>query len=98
MMIGFRALGHERFVANPRGPQSLADLPAKTGAHAVTVEQAARRSELVVVTIPDARGLDEWWRQHPETPVYSEDFDADGVQRVPAQARNQRTPKWSVSP
>jgi hypothetical protein len=26
-------------------------------------------------------GLDESWRQQPGTPVYTEDFDADGVRR-----------------
>ncbi len=48
----FRTLGHEVFVANSRGPETLADLAAETGAHAVTVEDAARRGEVVVVTIP----------------------------------------------
>ena len=31
----------------------------------------------------DAGGLDESWRQQPGTPVYTEDFDADGVRRAP---------------
>ena len=47
-----RALGYDVSVANSRGPQTLADLAAKTGASAVTVEQAARDRDLVVVTIP----------------------------------------------
>ena len=29
----------------------------------------------------DAGGLDESWRQQPGTPVYTKDFDADGVRR-----------------
>ncbi len=49
----FRALGHDVLVANSRGPQSLADLAAETGATAVTVEEAARRGDIVVVTIPE---------------------------------------------
>lgn len=49
----FRALGHEVFVANSRGPETLAGLAAETGATAVTVEGAARRGEIVVVTIPE---------------------------------------------
>jgi predicted dinucleotide-binding enzyme len=48
----FSALGHEVSVANSRGPQTLAELAAETGASAVTVEQAARDRDLVVVTIP----------------------------------------------
>jgi 8-hydroxy-5-deazaflavin:NADPH oxidoreductase len=48
----FRALGHDVFVANSRGPETLADLSAETGAKAVTVKEAARAGEVVVVTIP----------------------------------------------
>jgi predicted dinucleotide-binding enzyme len=48
----FRALGHEVFVANSRGPETLADLATETGATAVTVHEAARAGEVVVVTIP----------------------------------------------
>ncbi|MDB4870549.1 MAG: putative dinucleotide-binding enzyme [Gemmatimonadales bacterium] len=46
------ALGHQVFVANSRGPDSLADLAAETGATAVTVNEAARSGDVVVVTIP----------------------------------------------
>ncbi|MBD0319220.1 MAG: NAD(P)-binding domain-containing protein [Gemmatimonadetes bacterium] len=47
-----RALGHEVAVANSRGPETLAGLAAETGAEAVTVEEAVRGRDLVVVTIP----------------------------------------------
>ena len=46
------ALGHEVRVANSRGPETLADLAAETGATAVPVTEAARGAEVVVVTIP----------------------------------------------
>ena len=46
------ALGHEVFVANSRGPETLRDLAEETGATAATAEDAARDAELVVVTIP----------------------------------------------
>ena len=46
------ALGHEVSIANSRGPASLADLAGETGARPVTVEQAARTGEVVIVTIP----------------------------------------------
>lgn len=52
------ALGHDVSVANSRGPQSLAGLAAETGAKAVTVREAVRGAELVVVTIPEARVRD----------------------------------------
>jgi len=48
----FRAVGHEVAVANSRGPASLTDLAQETGAHAVSVEEAARGNDVVVVTIP----------------------------------------------
>ncbi|WP_435809922.1 NADPH-dependent F420 reductase [Streptosporangium sandarakinum] len=48
-------LGHEVTVANSRGPQTLADLASETGAKAVTVEEAPRGADLVVVTIPECR-------------------------------------------
>lgn len=48
----FTELGHEVFVANSRGPQTLADLAAETGATPVTVPEAARRGDVIIVTIP----------------------------------------------
>jgi len=50
----FRALGHEVSVANSRGPQTLADLAKETGAKAVSVKEAARAGDVVIVTIPEA--------------------------------------------
>ena len=47
------ALGHEVSVANSRGPETLADLARESGAKAVTVEEAARGKDLVIVTIPE---------------------------------------------
>jgi predicted dinucleotide-binding enzyme len=49
------ALGHEVFVANSRGPETLAGLAAETGAHAVPAVEAARAGDIVIVTIPEAR-------------------------------------------
>ena len=48
-------LGHQVFVANSRGPASLAGLAKETGAKPVTVAEAARAGEVVVVTIPEAK-------------------------------------------
>jgi predicted dinucleotide-binding enzyme len=49
------ALGHEVFVANSRGPETLAQLSKETGAKAVSATQAARSGDVVVVTIPEAK-------------------------------------------
>jgi predicted dinucleotide-binding enzyme len=47
------ALGHQVSVANSRGPESLVDLAAETGAKPVSAAEAARSGEVVVVTIPE---------------------------------------------
>jgi len=203
----FTAVGHEVFVANSRGPKSLADLVAETGAKAVTVNEAARSGDVVIVTIPeknipqlpadlfkgvpenvvvidtgnyyaqrrdgridgieagmtesgwvaeqlhrpvikafnniyaehllkkgrskgtsgrialpvagddpaakamvlqlideigfdgvDAGSLDESWRQQPGTPVYCEDYDAEGVRRALKEATKDRKPEWRATP
>ena len=48
----FRALGHDVDVANSRGPETLGALTKETGARAVTVAEAARDKDVVIVTIP----------------------------------------------
>ena len=47
-----RALGHDVSVANSRGPETLASLAKETGAKAVTVAEAARGKDLVIVAMP----------------------------------------------
>ena len=51
----FRAAGHEVTIANSRGPESLAELAAETGARAATIEDAVRGQEVVVVAVPNNR-------------------------------------------
>jgi predicted dinucleotide-binding enzyme len=45
----------------------------------------------------DGGGLDESWRQQPGTPVYTKDFDADGVRRALSEATTERTPEWRAT-
>ncbi len=47
------ALGHDVSVANSRGPETLRELVDESGASAVTVVEAARDQDFVVVTIPE---------------------------------------------
>lgn len=47
-----RALGHDVVVTNSRGPQSLTDLAAETGAMAGTLEEAAQGVELLIIAVP----------------------------------------------
>ncbi len=46
------SLGHSVFIANSRGPETLKDVAARTGATPVTAREAARHGDIIVVTIP----------------------------------------------
>lgn len=46
--------GHQVSIANSRGPESLTEVAAETGAKAVTAAEAAHSGEIVIVTIPQA--------------------------------------------
>jgi predicted dinucleotide-binding enzyme len=203
----FRATGHEVFIANSRGPETLKSLADEIGAKAVTPKEAAHSGDVVVVTIPmnaipslprdlftgvpdsvvvidannyyprnrdgklpgieesrtesewvaqhlgrrvvkafnniyaqhllergkpagtrgrialpvsgdnandktivirlldeigfdgvDAGPISESWRQQPASPVYANDFDADGVRRALAEATPGRKPEWKATP
>jgi 8-hydroxy-5-deazaflavin:NADPH oxidoreductase len=65
------ALGHQVSVANSRGPETLADLAAETGATATTAEDAVNGAELVIVTIPQ--------KNVPELPAGLLDRTAPGA-------------------
>lgn len=45
----------------------------------------------------DAGGLDESWRQQPGTPVYTTDYDAEGVKRALSEASPERKAEWRAS-
>jgi 8-hydroxy-5-deazaflavin:NADPH oxidoreductase len=47
------ALGHRVLIANSRGPASLGDLAAETGATAATVEKAAGAQDVVIIAVPE---------------------------------------------
>jgi 8-hydroxy-5-deazaflavin:NADPH oxidoreductase len=47
------ALGHTVSIANSRGPSSLGELAAETGATAATAEHAARAREMVIIAVPE---------------------------------------------
>lgn len=48
----FVRAGHHVMIANSRGPETLTDVAADTGAMAVALTTAARANNIVVVTIP----------------------------------------------
>ena len=49
----FRELGHEVAIANSRGPDTLREVEAETGAIATTAGEAAQGKDVVVVTVPE---------------------------------------------
>ncbi|XYH98391.1 NADPH-dependent F420 reductase [Sorangium sp. So ce1128] len=51
-------VGHQIVIANSRGPETLRELAAETGATPVTAAEAARAGEIVVVTIPQRAVVD----------------------------------------
>jgi len=48
----WRKLGYEVLIANSRGPETLRDFAAETGAKAVTAPEAVQGVDVVVITIP----------------------------------------------
>jgi predicted dinucleotide-binding enzyme len=52
LAIRLTSLGHTVFIANSRGPETLKEVAEKTGATPVTASEAARKGEIIVVTIP----------------------------------------------
>jgi 8-hydroxy-5-deazaflavin:NADPH oxidoreductase len=48
----FSELGHEVTVANSRGPESLTELAAETGAKPATVDEAIEAGDVVVIAVP----------------------------------------------
>jgi predicted dinucleotide-binding enzyme len=50
----FVSLGHEVYVANSRGPETLAKFAAESGATAVSLAAAVQGAEVVIVSIPEA--------------------------------------------
>lgn len=45
----------------------------------------------------DAGGLDESWRQQPGSPVYTMDFDAEGVRKALSEAKRERSDEWRAT-
>jgi 8-hydroxy-5-deazaflavin:NADPH oxidoreductase len=51
----FAAVGHSVKIANSRGPETLKDLAAETGAKPVTVRDAVRDVQVIIVSIPEGK-------------------------------------------
>ena len=64
---------------------------------AYEIDHKAEGSYHLLTLQADAGTLDESWKQEPGTPVYGTDFDAAGVKRALAEAKQERTPAFSAS-
>lgn len=58
LVRNLRKLDHEVWVANSRGPETLAQLAKETGARAVTAREAVKDVDLVIITIPE-KGIEQ---------------------------------------
>jgi len=88
---------HLRDYGRPPGTPGRIALPVAgddSGAKAVVTQLI---NELGFDAV-DAGSLDESWRQQPGTPVYTTDYDLDGVRRALSQANPQRAPQWRATP
>jgi len=47
------ALGHDVSIANSRGPETLAELAAETGAVPVSITEAGRDADVLIIAIPE---------------------------------------------
>ena len=52
------ALGHHVLISNSRGPETLGEITAKTGATAATTEAAAGAKDLIIIAIPNKAIVD----------------------------------------
>jgi predicted dinucleotide-binding enzyme len=50
--------GHQVSIANSRGPETLTEVAARTGATAVTADEAPRDADVVIIAIPTKAFLD----------------------------------------
>ena len=80
----------------PAGTAGRIALPV-AGDHAEAKSVVLRLVDELGFDAIDAGGLDESWRQQPGSPVYTKDFDADGVRRGLSEASPSRTPDWRGS-
>ncbi|QRN93251.1 NAD(P)-binding domain-containing protein [Archangium violaceum] len=93
----FRAAGHDVRLANSRGPDSIRGLADEIGASAVSVEDAAKRIVLGLVSDAgfegiDAGSLSQSWRQQPGTSAYCTDLTADELRQALADADKDSAP------
>ncbi len=49
--------GHEVWIGNSRGPDTLSDVAAETGAKAAELAELVRGADVIVVTIPEKKVL-----------------------------------------
>jgi 8-hydroxy-5-deazaflavin:NADPH oxidoreductase len=80
----------------PKGMPGRIALPVAGDDAAAKAKAMALVDELGFDPV-DAGGLDESWRQQPGSPVYAQDYDADGVRRALAAASPTRTAEWKAT-
>ncbi|HEY0122167.1 MAG TPA: hypothetical protein VGC14_10465 [Rhizobium sp.] len=83
---------------------AMTSIRASTSALLVSGDDTAAKARIIRIFDElgfdgvDAGGLDESWRQQPDTPVYGTNLNAEGVRRALAEARPERKPEWHALP
>ena len=78
----------------PRGTPGRIALPV-AGDDAEAKATVMRLIDEIGFDAVDAGAIADSWRQQPGSPVYTKDYDAQGVRDALAQASPERTPDWS---
>jgi predicted dinucleotide-binding enzyme len=83
-------------LGKPKGAPGRIALPV-AGDDAAAKAQVLKLVDELGFDAVDVGGLDESWRQQPGTPVYTKDFDVDGVRKALGAADKERTPQWRAT-
>ena len=87
---------HLRDLGKPEGTQGRVALPV-SGDNAESKAVVMQLVSEIGFDAFDNGGIDNSWRQQPGTPVYTKDFDLEGLKAGLQQAEKTRTPQWSAT-
>ena len=87
---------HLRNLGKPEGTPGRIALPV-SGDNADAKAVVIQLVNEVGFDAVDNGGIDDSWRHQPGTPVYTKDFDQEGVKSALQKAERTRTPQWTAT-
>ena len=87
---------HLRNLGKPDGTPGRIALPV-SGDNADAKAVVIQLVDEVGFDAVDNGGIDNSWRHQPGTPVYTKDFDKEGVKAALQKAERTRTPQWTAT-